>query len=130
VHARTPFFKRKPPSDSDPAEFDDPYFGRLRLDKQAGWIGTRLFPPVGRNVEFALGHVSGGPSEGQREFFQQIEERYQALVAQYRAELLGNGKPFTDNSSTLAFFDSLRLQFIQLPVLEDRMGDGVYDRPG
>jgi hypothetical protein len=113
------FGKKKPPETLQPTFVEDPYFGRVSLDKPVGWVGTRPFPPTYSNVDFALGGGPDGPTERQRDFFRLIEERYPELVEQYRARLVGEGERFTDGSSPQALFDSLQLQFVMLPAIGD-----------
>jgi hypothetical protein len=113
------FGTQRASEDSGLTVVDDPYFGRVMLDKSSGWIGTKPFAPIQKSVDFALGNASEGPTERQRDFFQLIEERYPALVEQYRVQLVGDGDPFTDGSSPQKFFDSLRLEFVMLPTVGD-----------
>lgn len=74
----------------------DPRFGSIRYLRSGGfWEGKASFQPLGRPVEVLIWDDAQGPTEDQRRFFNDLEDRYdavwpvfqQAIVAE--AEKLG-----------------------------------------
>jgi hypothetical protein len=72
-----------------PVRLTDPYFGSMRYLRDAQfWEAQRVFSPVGNTVEIlAKSHLSG-PTEKQRDFFVQLEARYESLWPGIRQRLM------------------------------------------
>lgn len=112
----TDLFRKK--SRVEPRILIDPYFGSVELNK-GHWIGKINFPPIQRQIDFALAAGDEGPKEDQRDFFRRIVENYSYLREQHRSFFLSNYGSSPDKPSPDELFNSLELQFIYLPAIID-----------
>ena len=63
-----------------PIRLEDPGFGPVRHFRDAKfWEGKTPFPPLGREVEVLIHGPEAGPSDAQRVFYKEVQDRYAAL---------------------------------------------------
>jgi hypothetical protein len=62
-----------------PIKKQDPFFGLIRYQKVGFWEGKKNFSPLHREYEITIDGDESRPTESQRQFYREIESRYETL---------------------------------------------------
>lgn len=65
-----------------PIMLNDPVFGTLRFQKVGFWEGKVQFKPLSSEIEVLVDGDATGPTEEQRRWFKEIEEKYTSFLPQ------------------------------------------------
>lgn len=57
----------------------DPLFGEVRYDGKGAWVGSIAFAPVADTISILVASGVEGPTDGHREAFRELTQRYDDL---------------------------------------------------
>jgi hypothetical protein len=93
---------------------EDDYLGRISNDRHGSWSGAMTFATLDRQIDVTLRTGTQSPSEADKQFLREIEERYAFLWAMLRAKAFEGLEAFADGTTPEALFESLEPQHIAI----------------
>jgi hypothetical protein len=101
-----------------PKTKDDPFFGPLRYQRAGFWEAKKLFAPEGKVYEITIDGSEDRPTETQRLFYTELEQRYTRLKEEIALDLLEQLKNWREEFTDRDVWQQFRLESFSLPDLD------------
>jgi hypothetical protein len=105
-------FRPKPP-------YLHPVFGKMTFQRIAPnksyWEGRALFPPAKAEIEVFVDGDESGVAPGALQFYEQVQERYQGVVAKFQPEIIRQLRELSDEPLPVDFASTCRPTSVSVP---------------
>ena len=98
-----------------PVSKDDPFFGPVRFQKAGFWEADMHFAPEDGRVEIVIAGGKNHPTEAQRRFYRELEQRYPQLKQEAGEYLLEQLRNWREDFEPDDVWTQFRLESFSLP---------------